>query len=577
MDDGASSAADHIASALDNLAGKFMKAHEAQEKSASGYGRFMAAVDHSISVVRELGRALMEVGRFGAEGVGFVLEAAQFKENTQLALEAILRSKEEANAVMAESVAFAAKTPFRTTDIMEFTKQFRVAGFSQSDTSTLLKVVGDFGALNNMDTGAMERVVFHLKQIKSEGHLTGMQMHQLALAGLNSDRIYNQLARTFGTTAEGARALVHGGQVSSQAAIFSIANAMADMAGGKAGMLLEKSSKTLTGLLSTVRSRPEELAMFVADTGGFNKLKGFLSNVADLFDPNSEFGGRVKDKLAGTFDRAFTAIFGSFAGPDGAEKLEGALDVLLAGVDGLVDGLSTSLGPAFSAFTAGIGGNKTAADEFRSSMKALGVSLGEVASFLGMLAKGLAFVAEGWNKLIGGVDWSTAGSDLLSLLGRESDAEQKKRYGMVTGLTPEAAARSMGIGVGEGYVKGLMSTMPGIGDAGEELADKTVQSVTGPLQIHSPSRVMERLGQHTAEGFTRGLDRAQVPELRTPRLGGALGGRGGAFAPSITINVAPGAGMGGGEVHSLVKQIKDAVASELAAAMEQFSLEMGVA
>ena len=56
-----------------------------------------------------------------------------------------------------------------------------------------------------------------------------------------------------------------------------------------------------------------------------------------------------------------------------------------------------------------------------------------------------------------------------------------------------------------GFERGIVSSMPRVEAAALSVAGKAVNIITQVLQIHSPSKVMERLGAFTAEGFAQGI------------------------------------------------------------------------
>lgn len=56
-----------------------------------------------------------------------------------------------------------------------------------------------------------------------------------------------------------------------------------------------------------------------------------------------------------------------------------------------------------------------------------------------------------------------------------------------------------------GFERGIVSSMPRVEAAALSVAGKAVNIITSVLQIHSPSKVMERLGAFTAEGFAQGI------------------------------------------------------------------------
>lgn len=82
----------------------------------------------------------------------------------------------------------------------------------------------------------------------------------------------------------------------------------------------------------------------------------------------------------------------------------------------------------------------------------------------------------------------------------------------------------------------------------QNLASSIIGAITGPLQIHSPSRVMQRIGGHITTGLAQGVEQG-TPTVEAAAYGagsaaaggaaagGAGGGRGGLHIDHVEINV----------------------------------------
>ena len=67
------------------------------------------------------------------------------------------------------------------------------------------------------------------------------------------------------------------------------------------------------------------------------------------------------------------------------------------------------------------------------------------------------------------------------------------------------AAYNAGSATGSGYYNGLYAWYPYIIDLAQSIANNVYNTIRNSLQIHSPSKVMERIGEYTGEGFALGL------------------------------------------------------------------------
>lgn len=150
-----------------------------------------------------------------------------------------------------------------------------------------------------------------------------------------------------------------------------------------------------------------------------------------------------------------------------------------------------------------------------------------------------------------------------------------------------ALARVRGQGVGEQYTAGMQAGMDAgkkaISTAGEACGQAAAAGASVALQIQSPSKVMERLGRYTAEGFAVGIEggAGRVEGALASTLsadvasskGGA--GRGGSLSLSFgDINVQGGQQASAGELGDVFADRVRTIARDL---IEDYGLEAGVA
>ncbi len=201
---------------------------------ASGAARAraeMAALSSSVFNLRNLLIA-------GAAGYGtkLVLDAASFKENTLIAFETLLGSREEAERMMREAVRFAAGTPFETRDVVDAYQRLLTAGFKPVEIPVVLRGVGDLAAMKGFSKETIDRVLLAFQQIRAKGRLQGEELLQLAEAGVPLGRVYEVLGRRLGVTAEQARKLQEAGRISADLGIVAVMEALRDsVSGGELG------------------------------------------------------------------------------------------------------------------------------------------------------------------------------------------------------------------------------------------------------------------------------------------------------------------------------------------------------
>jgi hypothetical protein len=463
--------------------------------------------------IRMVATPLVELG-------GAAVKAQAFKEDTLLGLEIILQSREKANAVLADAMKFAAKTPFTTTQVMGWTKDLLVGGFNPKEAEMLMTVAGDFGALKG-DDEYVQRVIFQMTKLNAVGKLTGETMMQLGEAGLPVQKVYESLAKHFKTTTAGVMQLQEAGRIDSGTGINAIVEAIAGLQGGTIGTVLNKRSQSLSGLWSTLKSRPEELYMSVGG-GGMDRMKGALSSLADTFDPASASGQRITASLTKLSDTVTKLFIEPLSGPGGAARVEKAIGSVILVIEGL------------SYIFAGLGA--VVAWFWEDGFLPLGDRMARIAFDI-------------WYAW----DWVTT-----------------KLSAAWDGL------KEVGANLMKGLAWGIENGAVWVLEAIANLGTKAVESFKNLLGIHSPSTVFEGLGLNVAAGFVQGVDggadgaSSSVESMvRMPKVGGAGGGFSLAQG-AVVVNVY-GAGA------DLEGRVREAVVQALGSAFEQLGLEAGVA
>ena len=88
-------------------------------------------------------------------------------------------------------------------------------------------------------------------------------------------------------------------------------------------------------------------------------------------------------------------------------------------------------------------------------------------------------------------------------LGKSSGQDDISKYFDLSDAEKEA--ENAGENTVEGFNKGIKESLGETDKTGEEFAQSIIDSVENSLEIHSPSKVMERLGKFTADGFLIGF------------------------------------------------------------------------
>lgn len=335
--------------AMSGASGGFsMKSFEGLTESlgmvAAGFGEVAAAA--------ALAAAPFAVGSgIAVAGGMWALDALSFKENTLTAFKTMLGSEEAASRVFAKINKFAADTPFETKDVVSMAQRFVTAGFKESDLEKLMLTAGDVGARFGADK--MQSTISAIAKVKAKGKLGGEALDMLADAGVGTGAILDAIAKTRGLTRDQVQKLVSAGGISADEGVAAISQAVANtLSGGKLGQATLEAGKTVTGMLSTLASRPFDLFMKANAKGAFDGFKRLLQVVIDATDPEKAGGARFVAMFQKLSDagKAFMDAISS----DGmktfinlaSELLSSGIDMYLALMGGTMKGFGDVMKPA---------------------------------------------------------------------------------------------------------------------------------------------------------------------------------------------------------------------------------------
>ncbi len=445
------------------------------------------------------------VAKVATAGARFVGSALIFKENSLAGFEAILGSKDEANAVLAKATAFASKTPFETPEVIEMTTKLLTRGFKSSELDKLMLGVGDVGA--SLGTEKMESVIGALGKMRSAGKLTGETMAMLADAGINSQLVFDSLAKKLGKSRAEIEKMMSAGQITDAMGIEATMDAIAKgLSGGELGGAMKKKSETMSGLFSTLASVPSEL-VFSADMSKLiEPVKSFIKILTENLGPDTPNGQRIikmLELIGGVLGETFAKV---------KDKLPMMLDIGVAALEKVVTilsavwkGINSSFGktfmPALERLFAATKNQdpKKLAESIETWVK-IGKAVGWV---LGIMLGVAALTFDIIDLMIGAAlapiaawEWMT---EKMMGLGRQL----KESF---TGMSWS----EIGISIVKGIIDGLLSMLSPASGAMNLVGDSLISSLKGKLGIASPSKVFEGFGLDTGAGFINGLNASGI-------------------------------------------------------------------
>ena len=230
------------------------------------------------SVVTDADRMDYAMQRFAATlgkiGVGVSLAglvrqiAATRGEFQQLevAFTTLLQNKEKADALMAEMVDLAAKTPFDLKGLADGARQLLAYGFAAEDITGTLTRLGNVAAGLGLP---LERLTYLYGTTAVQGRLYARDMLQFTSSGIP---VLQEMAKMYGKTTEEINEMVSAGKIGFED-VKKVIEGMTNE-GGQFYNLMQEQSKTITGLISNLG---DALDTMFNDIG--KSQEGIISNV----------------------------------------------------------------------------------------------------------------------------------------------------------------------------------------------------------------------------------------------------------------------------------------------------------
>lgn len=177
------------------------------------------------------------------------------------------------------------------------------------------------------------------------------------------------------------------------------------------------------------------------------------------------------------------------------QLLAGAIQIMMALLKAIVDYVPKLLQAGVRLLQALIQGIASLIGSLVSTIASMmGQVVSKIASFLGQMLSGGANLIR---NLISGI-----GSMIGSVVGKISSMGSS----MISSITGFAGQMvSAGVNLVQGFINGIGSMVSSTVNAAANIASSALNAVKGFLGIHSPSRVMEKMGVYTGQGFVNGI------------------------------------------------------------------------
>lgn len=489
------------------------------------------------------------------------IKAMAFRESTTLSFKAMTGSSKQASELFQRSVVMADITPFATKDVVNQTRAIMGAGFRGKAAENVFAALSDVASISGGGGEAMTGMLTQIAQAKGIGKFMAgdlkIIMSYAGQAGLSLEKLYAQIAEQEKISKASVPGALASGAVSFDSGLFALMKVIErDVSGGKLGSRTLDQGLSLTGLLSTAESLPEKALMGLnSDSAGGVGLRRFLDVFINTVNTSVSEGGRLNKLLVQVADD-FGVWLGGIAS---SGTLQRFFDVLVTGlevgyqmfgyVSSAVAAFWAELKPAIESSSTF---QKLFGEEGKTGVENFGSALGFVAIMLGKAAAGLVWLLDAPLKLME-----------LSTTIKETFAE--KGY-------------SIGLALAQGLGKGLIAGVGGAGltSALDLLGRVVPEKVKGLLEIKSPSRVMERIGEQTVEGFQRGLDAPQADALVagvTAQARAALPATSREVNVTVTMPITVNAAAADAE--GVARQLQETLQTELSLLFRRLASEVG--
>lgn len=458
----------------------------------------------------------------------------------------------------------------------EFFLRMKTMQFPIAQTKELFLRMQDLKIAAGKSQEELDRALNAIIKIRTTGHLQGDELDMLAEAGLNTDLVFQNLAKALKKTVPEIKKMKEAGKLGATETIQAIQEAMGQMAGGgPAGQVAKDfKTKTMPGLIGAIKEMGPILLDDIAKAAGpgLEQLKPIAQEV--LAALTSDDAKAVTKELGAAF--VLLATGAREAWPFLKEIFAGFKEGFGEGWDALKD-VGESIAEAFG------GDKKKLLDEMTPGLKMFGQLLGRAAAAVVILAAayGAALAAA---VALGGVLLTIPSSvqtatdrawknHLMVMDALRSSIDQFVEFHVELA----AAGLQMGADLVNGLVNGILAGIARVTSAASSVGKAAIAGLDSVLSFGSPSKTMFGLGQLTAAGFAGGANdnafaahEAMANVAATPSVtASASGMRGGSITVNIVVNVT-----GGENPHETGAAVAQSLRPELESIFEQLAREV---
>jgi len=512
-----------MAASVSNLEGKLNSLGSAAESIGGAFN----AIKNSV-----IGDIAKKAGELVVAGAQLAIDASSFKEDSIMALKHLVGTQAEATALFEKADELAGRLGLEDAKVVGQLQKLIASGFSASTALAAVEAAANLAAARG--EASAEAFTSLLSTIEAKGKFDTGAISKLAKAGVRTEDIYNQLAKTLHKSRSEIEAMVKAGKIDAATGIEAATAVINEKFGGAAA----ESANTFSKLLFRLKDALGDLFQDV-DIGPLkDALKAVLTAI------NGPAGAEVKAGINHFFGAIFKVIGSLFDGPEGAKRLEETLHSAARAFE-LAAKVVEVAGPILVTMIQLFVDACNLANDGKDLIVGAFEAIASVFDFLdGVVSEGVALFVAGitalWDFLVGAV---TGIVDTVTGLPESIDAA-------LSGVGESLLASASGIGTSiiDGLVAGIVGGASAVVSAISSVASGAIDAAKSALGIHSPSDVFANLGHFTAEGFGEGLAANDSPNVEAAAMLDVPTVQGAAAAGMASGRQAAPAGDGGAKV-----------------------------
>jgi len=222
-------------------------------------------------------------------------------QQLDVSLRTLLQSKDKADALMAQLVETAAKTPFELRDVAQGAKQLIAYGIAAEDINETLIRLGNIASGLNLP---LERMTYLYGTTFTQGRLYARDLLQFTTSGIP---MLQGLADTLDVTTDRVNELVSEGAIGFEDVKKVLVSLTSE--GGKFYNLMQEQSKTITGRISNLK---DEFSIMLNEMGTKSEgvIYGSINGLQFLIKHYEDIGRVLVSLVAtyGTYKAALIAV-----------------------------------------------------------------------------------------------------------------------------------------------------------------------------------------------------------------------------------------------------------------------------